>query len=193
MTQSSAQFSLSPHDIRSALTRMGELAAARGTLIELNVYGGAALAIAYDLRPATIDVDAVARHDPALVRELARRVAAERNFPEDWLNDGVKGFLSEHGEAGGLRSAFEAHGIRVQVPSVEYLLAMKAIAMRLDDAASSDRQDVVALIARAGLRTADEVLDLVAAHYPVRQIPRRTVYAVQEIMDELQAANRGAT
>ena len=50
------------------------------------------MAVAYDARKATTDVDAVFVPSKE-VRIAASRVAQERGLEEDWLNDGVKGFL----------------------------------------------------------------------------------------------------
>jgi hypothetical protein len=50
------------------------------------------MAVAYDARRATTDVDAVFVPSKE-VRIAASRVVQERGLEEDWLNDGVKGFL----------------------------------------------------------------------------------------------------
>jgi hypothetical protein len=57
------------------------------------VVGGAAMAVAYDARPVTRDVDGI-RHPSREVREAAARVAARHDVELDWLNDGVKGSRS---------------------------------------------------------------------------------------------------
>jgi hypothetical protein len=68
------------------------------------------------------------------VRELARQVAEELDWPEDWLNDGAKGYMV------GLTTGpklFESSGIEAIAPSVPQLLAMKLCAWR-DDIDISD-------------------------------------------------------
>ena len=45
-------------------------------------------------RQSTADVDALFR-PAAQVRKAAERAAAKAHLPAEWLNDGVKGFLSE--------------------------------------------------------------------------------------------------
>ena len=68
------------------------------------------------------------------MRRLARTVAHERNWPEDWLNDAAKGY------AVGISAGAEliaVPGLRVRAPSVAQLLAMKLSAWR-DDIDISD-------------------------------------------------------
>ncbi|MEO5679922.1 MAG: hypothetical protein ABIS47_09665 [Acidimicrobiales bacterium] len=67
--------------------------AALAVVGELYVVGGAAIALAFDERRATRDVDAV--FEPKLIiYEEAARVADELHLPAGWLNDGVTGLLA---------------------------------------------------------------------------------------------------
>jgi hypothetical protein len=83
-------------DILRGLRKIDAKARASGILVDLSIYGGAALAIAFDLRSATRDVDAVVHGAPQFLRKAASDVAEEEGWPQDWLNDGVKGFLSDN-------------------------------------------------------------------------------------------------
>lgn len=60
---------------------------------------------------------------------MAATIADEQQLPEDWLNDGAKGYLVglSQGEI-----LFAAPGIVVKRPSVAQLLAMKLSAWRDD-------------------------------------------------------------
>lgn len=82
-------------EILNGLTRLGELAKERGLSIKLTLVGGAAMVLGFDARQSTKDVDVVILEpkEARLVRDLARQVAEEFNWPEDWLNDGAKGDL----------------------------------------------------------------------------------------------------
>ena len=118
-------------DLIDALTRLGELAAARGTRLDLLLHGGGIMVLVFDARQATRDLDVVVLppSDATTVRALAATVAAERGWPDDWLNDGAKGFLV------GLSAGpviFSAPGIEVRRPAFEQLLAMKLCAWRDD-------------------------------------------------------------
>lgn len=161
-------------------------------MIDLAVYGGAALALAFDLRKATKDVDAVVRGNPDLVREVVAKVAEERGWPSDWLNDGVKGFLSSSEQMSSMDEfdATDDGGLRVYVPSPEYLFAMKCMAMRISAAdAAADPQDIEALAKIIGINDVSKALELVESFYPRRLIPAKVKFVMEEIMERIAAAN----
>ena len=94
------------------------------------IVGGAAMAVAYNARPATRDIDAVWQPS-AEVRAAAARVADRHDDLEpDWLNDGVKGFLPGPDE-GERRVVYEGVHLTVSAASPEYLLATKLFASRV--------------------------------------------------------------
>lgn len=126
----------SREEIQDGLKRLGELAQAKGFHIQLTLVGGAVMVLSYRARQSTRDVDAViiAPREARLVRALARQVAEENDWPEDWLNDGAKGYLVGISDGPVL---FNAPGIEARSPSLEQLLAMKLSAWR-DDLDISD-------------------------------------------------------
>ena len=126
-------------EIIAAFERLGQLAEARGTRVELALVGGAFMVLVFEARDSTRDVDAIilAPSEAGAVRELAQIVADERGWPDDWLNDGAKGFLVglSHGSV-----VFSAPGIEVRSPAIAQLLAMKLSAWRDDvDVADAGR------------------------------------------------------
>ncbi|MFN7949963.1 MAG: hypothetical protein U0Z53_31740 [Blastocatellia bacterium] len=118
-------------EITDALAHLGQLAEMRGARIELLLVGGALMVLLYNARESTRDVDAIilAPDEASVVRDLAQIVAAERGWPDDWLNDGAKGFLV--GFSNG-PIVFSAPGIEVHSPATAQLLAMKLSAWRDD-------------------------------------------------------------
>ena len=114
---------LSGRDIRRLFELLNEELGQSDTQGELFLVGGAVMCLAYAARPSTEDVDGLFR--PARqVREAAARVAVQAGLQADWLNDGVKGFLSEHGE---YATFLELDHLRVMVAQPAYLLAMKCL------------------------------------------------------------------
>lgn len=156
----------------------------RGTTGELCLFGGTVMVLAFAARPATRDVDAI--FQPAqVIREIARTVAEERNFPENWLNDAAKGFVSARHEtvAGNLP---QFPNLRLTMPTLEYLLAMKCMASRIGavENDADDVNDIIFLIRRLGLKRAPDVIDLVAAYYPPNRIPIKMQYLVEGLFEE---------
>lgn len=168
---------LSSSDIR----RLFELlnAALRGDGIEgeLFVVGGAVMCLAYHARPATQDVDALF-HPVRAVREAAARVAVEVGLPSDWLNDSVKGFLSERGT---FAPFLDLDHLRVMVAQPDYLLAMKCLSMRIG-AEFHDEDDVRYLLRYLNLETYDQAVDVIARFYPLERYPQKTLYALAELL-----------
>ena len=126
-------------EIAEGIERLGQLAVESGIQIDLVLVGGALMVLRFHARESTRDVD-VAILMPAearKVREFAHTVAAEQGWPNDWLNDGAKGYLI------GLSSGpviLSAPGIEVRSPSIAQLLAMKLSAWRDDiDIADASR------------------------------------------------------
>ncbi|MQA26023.1 MAG: hypothetical protein GEU94_11230 [Micromonosporaceae bacterium] len=141
------------------------------------IVGGAAMTVAYDARPATRDVDGV-WHPSAEVRAAATRIAARHDdLPEDWLNDGVKGFLPGS-DSGTPRVVYDNDRLTVSAPSPEYLLATKLLASRV----SRDEADILLLYDLCGLRTLDEGLDLVERYYPGRPIEAKVRFFLEGLL-----------
>ena len=140
-------------EIIAALSDLAARLERGGTSAEMYVVGGAAIALAYDERRATRDIDAV--FEPkAKVYEAAAEVAADRGLPPGWLNDAVKGFLA--GEDPQAAPVLELPGLRVLAASPEMLLALKVLAHRVGE----DEDDVRLLADRLDLHEAGEILDL---------------------------------
>lgn len=159
-----------------ALRALGAHLDRRGLRGDLYVVGGAALALAYDARRTTRDVDAV--FEPKMeVYAAAAAVAGELGLPAGWLNDAVKSFLvgTDPFEA----PIIELPGLRVQAASPQMLLALKVVAHRI----SEDRDDVRLLAGLLGLRTSDEVLDLVERLVGARMLTPQAQFFVEAVME----------
>jgi hypothetical protein len=183
---------LTKEDILRGLTKLDAMAKEASVIVDLSIYGGAALAIAFDLRHATRDVDAVVRGNPDFVRQAAAKIAEEEGWPDDWLNDGVKGFTSGN-EQMQLMVGFEAStsgGLRIHIPTPQYLFAMKCMAMRPEGIEGShDIADIKALALAADIKSAEEALALVSSFYPASRIPAKVMFGVEEIMEQLAASS----
>jgi hypothetical protein len=182
-----------------AFDELGRSAWSESATIEIAVYGGSALMLVYDWRIATKDVDGVFEHDRDRVGRLAAQIAEAHGWPADWLNDGVKGFLSDRDQETGMQvllgefPSADEPGQRVLVPRPEYLFAMKCRAMRLGGVGENrDIEDIRRLAAEIGLRSADEAIGLVASFYPRAQLQPKVQFGLEEIFSQMPDNERDA-
>jgi hypothetical protein len=168
---------LTQADLRRVFELLNEELGRSGTRGELFLVGGAVMCLAHAARPSTQDVDALFR-PPVQVREAAARVAARAKLKADWLNDGVKGFLSTQGD---FAPFLELSHLRVMIAQPEYLLAMKCLAMRIG-VEFHDEDDVRYLLRLLEIRTHDEAVSVITKYYPLERFPQKTLYALAELL-----------
>jgi hypothetical protein len=145
-------------EITEALTLLGARLHEQGIEGEIYVVGGAAIAMAFDARRATRDVDAVFEPKQEIYA-AADEVGADLGLPPGWLNDGAKGYVA--GPDDKASAVLEVPGLRVLAASPRILLAMKVLAHRIGE----DDDDVRLLAAHLDLTRADEVLDVAEQAY----------------------------
>jgi hypothetical protein len=151
----------------------------RGIEGELFLVGGAVMCLAYNVRPSTRDVDAVFK-PPQIMRKAAAAIAAREGLNENWLNDGVKGFLSDQGE---FEAFLEFPNLRVMAARADYMLAMKCLSMRIG-AEFHDLDDVRYLIRHLNIATYKEALKIITRFYPLERFPQKTLYALEELFEK---------
>jgi hypothetical protein len=171
---------VSGEELLAALRRLGELLHRRSLTADVYVFGGAAMVIAYQARPATRDIDAVFAPDTE-VHEAAWEVARERGWPRSWLNDQASTYLSRVPDRG-RRLILEAPGIRCMAASPEHLLAMKVMAARQ----IQDAGDIRFLVRHLGLTSVAEVLEVVGDAFPEYHVDERARLLVEDILDQMR-------
>jgi len=168
---------LSAKDLRRLFGLLDEELAKAGIAGELYLVGGAVMCLAYSARPSTEDVDGYFRPSQE-VRAAAARIAARSDLKPDWLNDAVKGYLSERGE---FRPWLELGHLKVMVAQPEYLLAMKCLAFRIGPE-FHDEDDVRFLLRLLEIGSYEKAVAVITRYYPVERFPQKTLYALQELL-----------
>lgn len=162
--------------IEDAFRRLGDRLARRGVVADLYVIGGAAMALAYDARRATRDIDAV--FEPhGIVLEEARAVATALGLPSWWLNEQASAYVAPGGDPSASR-VFDHRGLRVAAASAKHLLAMKVLAAR-----PQDIEDIRLLIDLLGLTSVDEVLARCADVFPDEPVPDRARLLLEDVFE----------
>ncbi len=183
---------LSVDDLHGAFDELGRRARDRGKVIDIAVYGGSALMLASNFRISTQDVDAVAATDQGFIDMLARDIGRARDWPDSWLNDGVRAYLSPAVDGLAQHHALfrsypeeAAPGLRVFVPTAEYLLAMKLMAMRIDPGAGkSDLGDILNLLDIVAIKERRDLLRFARSFYPEARVSPQVLLGIDVIWKE---------
>lgn len=124
---------------------------------EIVICGGAVMALVYDARPSTKDVDGLFV-PTEVIRKIVAEIAEEHDLESDWLNDAAKGFIDTS------RMEFEdvlvLSNLRVRRPRDREMLALKLASARED---SLDTADALFLMNRVGPKTLEEVYEIIEA------------------------------
>lgn len=161
-------------EIKRYLTELNEELRSMDIKGEICLYGGAVMAIAYNARPDTDDVDAV--FEPVRQVRRAARLVAERNgLPIGWLNNAVEIFLARHER----RILLDLSHLKIYVPPPDYLLAMKVLSARAE---TMDQNDLRVLIRKLGLKSSADVFAIVRGYYPRKEIKPETRILVEELL-----------
>jgi hypothetical protein len=147
---------------------------------ELCLYGGAVMALVYDARPNTDDVDAIFK-PVRYIRRAAGKLAERHNLPKDWLNYAVKMFVVPHDQ----RVLFDMSNLKVYIPPGEYVLAMKALSARAN---LQDRNDIKTLIEKLDVRGEQQLIEIVKYYYPNKEVKPATHILLKEIFDQYDNA-----
>ena len=176
---------LTKAEIIRGLERLSALAEAEAVTLEVALYGGAVMMLAYDARPATKDVDAIIRPAGTGLR-LARRVARENNWHEDWLNDDVRMFVSQvETRQAWIPGNLHAPALKITRPTARYLLALKVMACRRPlPGHAGDEDDIRFLTRKMRIRTVAAVAAIVDTYFPDTVLPASTTLTLEKILAE---------
>jgi hypothetical protein len=166
---------LSASDIKRAFVALSEELAREERRAEVAIAGGAAMVLLFHARETTKDVDAYfLTPEASTVRAAAERVASRLNLPEDWINDGAKGYFVgvTTGEV-----LFESKSLLVSAISTAQLLAMKLAAWR--DAV--DRADARLLLLQIS-GSAEEIWAIIKPFVPAHNLNKAS-YALEDLWE----------
>ncbi|MDD2247718.1 MAG: DUF6036 family nucleotidyltransferase [Proteiniphilum sp.] len=150
-----------------------------GKTAEIVLFGGAVMCMVYGARSFTKDIDAL--FEPkGLIYKLSREIAADYDLADDWLNDAVKGFLSDKND---VKLYKKFSNLNVYVPSPEYLLAMKCLAARIDS--SSDVDDIKFLLKKMNILDYKKAEAIILKYYPQHRFQAKTKFLLMDIIGEM--------
>ena len=162
-------------DIYNALILLNEKLKEKEIRGEIFLYGGTVMCLCLNARNSTYDIDAL--FEPKTkIYELAKEIAEEKGLNENWLNDGVKGFVSDKDEM----ELFEnMSNLDIYNAKYEYLFAMKCMACRLEES-SNDRKDIEFLIKYLNIQNVEEAEKIILKYFPQNLITPKTHFMLEE-------------
>ena len=164
------------------------MAKSEGITLEIAFYGGSCLLLAYNYldRTLTKDLDAII-HPAEEAEKLLQRIAKEEDLPDDWIDQGVKQFLSPRGTTypTQLPELAKLPNLKISFPSASYLIAMKIRAsVRSRFGYEGDLQDLRFLARKTNLRSLEDAQAILDRFFPDEVIPPRAAVTLNEIFDE---------
>jgi hypothetical protein len=133
----------------------------------------------------------VAAVDQGFLDTAAQTVAARRGWPRDWLNDGVRTYLSPAVESFAQHTLFRTYpseqtpGLRLFVPTPEYMLAMKLMALRIEPGSNrNDLEDILNLMQVTGLKEKSDIVEFAARFYPEARTSGRLMLSLDHLWNE---------
>ena len=142
--------------ILELLTELGRRLSAKGVAGRLYVVGGAAMALEFDTRRATRDIDAVF-HPPTTVAHEAASMAMDLGLPPGWLSAAAQAFIPLPDED---PVSLDVEGLQVALSSPANLLAMKMAAGR-----PQDMTDLVVLFRHLKISSPEQAVDIAERMY----------------------------
>ena len=161
--------------ILELLTELGRRLSAKGVTGRLYVVGGAAMALEFDTRRTTRDIDAVL-HPPTTVADEAASMATDLGLPPGWLSAAAQPFIPQPDED---PVSFDVEGLQIAVSSAANLLAMKMAAGR-----PQDITDLVVLFRALKIRSPEQAVGIAERMYGADSVvlsePRESLLLLAE-------------
>ncbi len=142
---------LDAEQLRSLLNELVKRMKAHSINGGIRIVGGAAIALSFNERRSTTDVDALL-YPAEPILEIAGQMALDLNLAEDWLSDSVKQFVP-FVSLDSWTEIISVDGAEVFVGSTELLLAMKLKANR----GQRDSKDIYLLLTSLEIGSVEEV------------------------------------
>lgn len=166
------------HHLKLLDKKLGE----NGMHGEIDLYGGAVMCLGLNARESTHDIDAVFAPKREIY-ELIEEIAEENHLPADWLNDGVKGFVSPNAEFFRYGED-EFKNLSVFMTSPQYLFAMKCLSCRMESDHPAEINDIKFLANYLNITTVDAAENLILEYYPASMFKPKTHYMLLELLGQ---------
>ena len=152
--------------------------------LDLNIYGGAAMCLLYDYRPATSDIDCLfnSEIDLKLLNNIIETMSEIYNLEPNWLNTDVAEPLS-HIIVDSSEGHISFSNLRISIPKPEQLLAMKLLSARPEP--SKDFIDATILCKDLNINTKDELYGVFGKYFSKSLLLDRQMIFINYLLEDL--------
>jgi hypothetical protein len=164
--------------LRALMLELADRLGRRGVRANVYVIDGAAMAMQFDERRATRDIDAVVLSGHGPLIEEVRALARLHDLPTTWLNEQAASYVARVADTGS-SIVFDHPNLSVAAASAEHLLAMKMLAAR-----ASDVPDLRLLLSELGITSMDEVESILSSVFPGTTMSDRGRLMIEDLLAE---------
>ena len=150
----------------------------QGHRAHIYIVGGAAMALCFDSRRSTHDVDARISSGHGPVTQAARRIARREGLPESWLNEQATIYMPSTPDTHA-PTVYDSPSLVVTGASAEHVLAMK-----LESGRAEDQDDIRTLVRHLKLTECAEAEAIHRSTFPQGRIRRLAREALREAVNE---------
>lgn len=171
----------------SLLQEVGKILTSKGAEATIYVVDGIAMALEYDSRRITRDVDAQIRNDTGHFWEAVSQVAHRHGLDPEWLNTSAVAFMSNEPDTA--TTDINLPGLRVSVASARHLIAMKLRSLR-----ARDMDDLEVLFRSEGISSPEEAAAIHDELFGESNIgyfdPEESLYAARAVFERAAQVGR---
>ena len=170
---------LTKGDIDKYLSEINERLSSIGKQGEIVMAGGAVFTAVFNARQSTRDIDAFFQPSEEM-RKIISDMSEEHDLPKNWLNDGVKGFITSKMNKEVYQ---EFSNLSVYTVDAEGLLALKLTSARME---SWDMSDSIVLMKHLNIGNVDELYEIVEKYTHKNQQTPTSFYFTQIAFETYQ-------
>ena len=164
------------HDIIELFNELGSRLQGRGVRANVYIVGGAVMALLYDDRRVTRDIDSVILEGHGPLTEVVREIARERDLPSSWLNEQASAYVSTRPDLEQTR-VFDHPSLIVAAASPNHMLAMKLQAAR-----PTDVSDIKLLLSILNVKSVAAAKAVHGSVFPGAILKPRAILILEDIV-----------
>ncbi len=166
-------------DMITALEELNKELRFIGVRAEIGLYGEKVICLVLNVREATHNIEALFEPN-GRIRSVVQDVGTSLGLDEDWINDAVKGLVSDKND---MIVLSKLSNIDINTAFAPYMLAMKVMSYSADNIDEID--DIKYLLRYLNIKSVEQVLDVINSYYPVNKVLPETHNMLEKVFGDM--------